>query len=84
MVQRKVSGGTTNYYVSNDYEIKNGVATKYIFAGNLRVAQVKGTNRSFFHKDHLGSSAVMTDASGYEIESTEYVKMGTINNIISF
>ncbi len=37
---KKVGGGTTTYYISNDYEIKNGAATKYIFAGNLRVATI--------------------------------------------
>jgi len=39
--------------------------------------QVKGSTRSFFHKDHLGSSTVMTDASGYQIESTEYMPFGS-------
>jgi len=49
---------------------------------NLRVAQVKGGVRSYFHKDHLGSSTVMTDASGIEItsSSTEYMPFGTMRN----
>jgi RHS repeat-associated protein len=77
--KRVYSGGTVTdtYYIGDHFEVKGGETIKYIFAGNLRVAQVKGTSRSFFHKDHLGSSTVMTDASGYELESTEYAPFGS-------
>jgi RHS repeat-associated protein len=44
------------------------------------VAQVKGSTRSYFHKDHLGSSTVMTNASGLEVESTDYMPFGGIRN----
>jgi RHS repeat-associated protein len=76
---RVYSGGnvTDTYYIGDHFEVKGGETIKYIFAGNLRVAQVKGTTRSFFHKDHLGSSTVMTDASGAVIESTEYAPFGS-------
>jgi RHS repeat-associated protein len=76
---KKVAGGTTTYYVSNDYEIKNGVATKYIFAGNLRVASIDGSdinNSKIFHKDHLGSSTAITDSTGADLETTEYMPFG--------
>ena len=46
------------------FEIKDGDATKYIFAGSLRVAQVTDEDMHYFHKDHLGSSSVMTNDSG--------------------
>jgi RHS repeat-associated protein len=77
--KRVYSGGnvTDTYYIGDHFEVKGGETIKYIFARNLRMAQVKGTTRSFFHKDHLGSSTVMTDASGYVIESTEYVPFGS-------
>jgi RHS repeat-associated protein len=77
--KRVYSGGnvTDTYYIGDHFEVKGGVTIKYIFAGNLRVAQVKGTTRSFFHKDHLGSSTVMTNASGAELESTEYLPFGS-------
>jgi len=76
---KKVAGGITTYYVSNNYEIKNGVATKYIFAGNMRVASVEGTNinnSKIFHKDHLGSSTAITDNTGADTETTEYMPFG--------
>jgi RHS repeat-associated protein len=79
-VKKRVYNGsnvTDNYYIGDHFEVKGGVVTKYIFAGNLRIAQVKGTTRSFFHKDHLGSSTVMTSATGTELESTEYLPFGS-------
>jgi len=79
-VKKRVNSGgnvTDTYYIGDHFEVRGGETVKYIFAGNLRVAQVKGSTRSFFHKDHLGSSTVMTDASGYVIESTEYMPFGT-------
>jgi len=76
---KKVAGGITTYYVSNNYEIKNGVATKYIFAGNMRVASIEGTNinnSKIFHKDHLGSTTAITDSTGADTETTEYMPFG--------
>lgn len=75
---KKVAGGTTTYYVSSDYEIKNGVATKYVFAGNLRVASIEGTNNTtkIYHKDHLGSSIAITDSLGVDAETSEYLPFG--------
>jgi RHS repeat-associated protein len=76
---KKVAGGITTYYVSSDYEIKNGVATKYVFAGNMRVASIEGTNinnSKIFHKDHLGSSVAITDNTGADLEATEYMPFG--------
>jgi RHS repeat-associated protein len=73
---KKVAGETTTYYISNDYEIKDGVAIKYIFAGNLRVAEVEGSTTSIFHKDHLGSSTAMTNSEGAKVEGTEYLPFG--------
>ncbi len=67
---------STTYYVSNDYEIKDGTPIKYIFAGNLRVAEIEGSTTSIFHKDHLGSSTAMTNSAGTKVEGTEYLPFG--------
>jgi len=64
--------------MGDHYEIKGGVVYKYIFAGNLRVAQIAGSTVSYFHKDHLGSSTVMTNASGVQIESANYEPYGAM------
>jgi RHS repeat-associated protein len=78
--KKTVSGGSTTYtyYFGDHYEIRGGTEYKYIFAGNLRVAQIAGGTVSYFHKDHLGSSTVMTDASGVPIEFTNYEPFGGV------
>lgn len=74
-----VSGASTSttYYIGEHYEIKDGTATKFIFAGNMRIAMVTATGTLYFHKDHLGSSTVITDANGVEVEATAYMPFGT-------
>jgi RHS repeat-associated protein len=74
--KKSVQGGGTTYYVGEHYEVINGTATKYIFAGNLRIAMVSTAGTSYFHKDHLGSSTVMTDAAGLTVETTIYMPFG--------
>ena len=78
--KKVIGGGSTTYYIGAHFEIKNGVATKYIFAGNLRVAMIKGAETSYFHKDHLGSSTVMTDAAGEMVESSSYMPFGALRS----
>ena len=75
--KKKVNGSTT-YYVNADYEVKDAVVTKYISAADMKVAQVKGTEVSYYHKDHLNSSTVMTNASGTKVEETAYAPYGTM------
>ena len=73
---KKTAGSNTTVYVNDLYEIINAAATKYIFAGNLRIAKITGTDIKYFHKDHLGSSTVMTGASGLSVETSEYMPYG--------
>ncbi len=74
---KKIQGGNTTYYIGNHYEEINGVATKYIFAGNTRVAMIKDGDIYYFHKDHLGSTNIITDADGVTVGSaTEYLPFG--------
>ena len=42
------------------------------------MAQVRGTGVSYYHKDHLNSSTVMTNASGSKVEETAYAPYGTM------
>lgn len=78
--KKSIQGGSTTYYIGAHFEIKDSATTKFIFAGNLRVAIVTGSGVNYFHKDHLGSSTVMTDASGEEVEATEYWPFGNQRN----
>ena len=73
-------------YIDENYEIINGVKTRYVFAGNVRVAQITGEPgslvASYFHKDHLGSSSVMTDVNGNPLntENVDYMAFGLERN----
>lgn len=67
---RKIAGANTTVYVGDHYEVKNGVAVKYIFGGNLRIAKITANVVTYFHKDHLGSSVLMTDAAGKPVSNT--------------
>jgi hypothetical protein len=80
---KKTTGSNNHYYYGDHFEVKdtggNIVAIQYIFAGNLRVAQKKDSTVSYFHKDHLGSSTVLTDVNGYEVESARYMPFGSVS-----
>jgi hypothetical protein len=57
--------------------VSEGIETKYIFAGSLRIAKVSKTATHFYHKDHLGSSTLLTDnETGALLESTDYLPFG--------
>lgn len=80
----------TTYYINPAagsglfYEDESGVAGAvqkfYVSAGNVTVAMI--TNKAgvwatqYWHKDHLGSNSVTTDASGYVIERLAYEPFG--------
>ncbi|MDP3488483.1 MAG: RHS repeat-associated core domain-containing protein [Bacillota bacterium] len=65
---KKVERGATTHYLAMGHQVmyeKTGAeATRHIFAGNQRIAEVKGGVTSYFHNDHLGSPRVVTDAAG--------------------
>ncbi|MBI5897227.1 MAG: RHS repeat-associated core domain-containing protein [Desulfobacterales bacterium] len=69
------SGST--YYVGGHFEVNGSSEIKYIFAGSQRVAMIKSSGQIYyFHQDHLGSSAVLTDATGVKSQQTDYLPYG--------
>lgn len=72
---KKTGPGGTTYYFSNEFEIIDNVETKYIFAGNLRIAKITDSP-VYFHKDHLGSSTAMTDGNGSVSDTAMYMPYG--------
>ncbi len=73
----KVSPSGTTFYVGQHFEVINGVNTKYIFAGNIRIAKVvTPTQIYYYHGDHLGSAAAMTDISANIVETSNYLPYG--------
>ena len=64
------------YYIGEHYEVIDGAATKYIFAGDLRIAKVGLSGTHYYHKDHLGSTAAMTASDGTIGATTKYMSYG--------
>ncbi|WP_027360159.1 FG-GAP-like repeat-containing protein [Desulforegula conservatrix] len=57
----KTSGYGTSYYAGDIFEERTGKQVRYIFAGNQRIASSSpGEAPVYFHKDHLGSTTVLT------------------------
>jgi RHS repeat-associated protein len=71
-----VAGADTTYYLGPHCEIENGQTVKYIFAGDSRVAMIKGGETYYFHKDHLSSSTLMTRPDGTVYQRTDYLPYG--------
>jgi len=69
-------GSTTTYFVGNHYEVTNGVVTKYYYAGTQRIAIRENGVLSYIIGDHLGSTSIITDASGAVISETKYKAWG--------
>lgn len=70
----------TTQYVGELYEETSGVGSKFIFLGGQRIAALD-TNAAapiFYHGDHLGSTNVMTDENGSQLELIEYEPYGKI------
>jgi RHS repeat-associated protein len=83
---KKVSGGQTTYYIYGgnnpimEYTPSGNKYTYYIFAGNSLVAEEKDGVKKFYHKDHLGSTRVVTDASGNTVATYKFAPYGSVDS----
>lgn len=81
---RKTTGSASTTYIGSLFEKdSSGKTTKHIFAGANRIASViagpEGAKQSlYYHSDHLGSSNVITNQSGQQVQYCEYTPYGTI------
>jgi len=74
---KKTVNNVSTYYIGEHFEVTENKVTRYIFAGGTRIAMVENdTEINYFHKDHLGSSSVLTDSSGTGTETTSYLPYG--------
>ncbi len=81
-------GSTTTYFVGTHYEVTNGVVTKYYYAGTQRIAMRKNGTLTYLFGDHvstmlntsLGSTSIVTDASGNLISETKYKAYSNLKN----
>jgi RHS repeat-associated protein len=72
--QRVKKNGTV--YIGKLYECTGGSCTKYIFAGGSRIALKSGSTVNYYHKDHLGSSSIVTNTTGSKVEEIYYYPYG--------
>ncbi len=82
---KKTVGASSTTYIGSLYEVESdGSTTKHIFAGANRVVSAKKlspqetvSELSYYHSDHLGSSNVITDATGAQAGLTEFTPYGS-------
>ena len=73
----KTENGIPSYYYSPYYEKEIQGPVKSYYANGSLVASEKGGSLTFFHQDHQGNSALMTDANGFEIKNIVYMPYGS-------
>ncbi len=66
----------SSVYVGNYFEITGGITRTYYYAGNVRVAERYSNTLYYLLTDHLGSTAVTTDASGNRVTELRYYPYG--------
>jgi RHS repeat-associated protein len=68
------------YFVGNLYEKTGETETKYYYAGGSRIAmRVDGTLK-YLLSDHLGSTTVVTDATGNLVSELKYKPWGEVRS----
>ncbi len=78
---KRVNGGQTTYYLYNgancllEYTADDGYKY-YIYAGTQQIGEEKNAMKKYYHKDHLGSVRVLTDAAGTVILRKNYEPYG--------
>jgi len=75
-VKKTIPGVFTTIYPDKLYECTNGLCSKFIFAGNRRIAIKTDTVVLYYHPDHQGSTSVVTNALGGKEEGIAYYPFG--------
>jgi RHS repeat-associated protein len=79
---KKIEGAKTTYYVYSgpnpliEYSPTDGKYLYRIYAGKQAIAEEKDGVVKFYHKDHLGSTRVVTDAAGVKIAEYKFAPYG--------
>jgi RHS repeat-associated protein len=77
---RKVSGTTTTLYPNKYFEVEGEIVSMYIWANDQLVSAITKNNTfsstEYIHKDHLGSTKVITDANGNVVSLFNYTPFG--------
>jgi len=73
---KKALPTSATVYIDNLYECSNGYCDKHIYDGNGRIAIETESQTFYHHSDHLGSTSIVTNASGNKLESIAYYPFG--------
>ena len=79
-VEKVISSGYTDYiydYAGNVAGEWNGAASaQYIYLGGALVAEYTASTTQFIHRDHLGSTRLVTSVSASVLDSLDYLPFG--------
>lgn len=87
MRYKKFSNGKTTYTVYSganpllEYDPSTGGYTYYIYAGTRSIAEEKGGQKTFYHRDHLGSTRATTDDTGKITGLCKYDAWGKLESV---
>ena len=74
---KKIVPSYTITYIDKLYECPTSQPCgKYIFAGDMRIALINSYGTFYYHPNHLGSTMVVTDASGTQVDAVNYHPFG--------
>jgi len=79
-VKKQNADGEFTYYVNKFYEVDNGNATSYFFRDDERIAKQTSEGMEWYLSDHLGSTTVLINETGLEVERTEYYPYGQVQS----
>jgi len=79
---KQVDGSVTTIYPHRYWNIAGATSTSYIYAGDMLLATIEADGRAtttrYVHPDHLGSTNVVTNASGTPTQVLDYLPYGGI------
>jgi RHS repeat-associated protein len=73
---KKTVGSTSTVYIDKYCECTGTACKKHIFAGPRRIATKTASDTLYYHPDHLGSSAIVTNSSGIKAKEIYYYPYG--------
>ncbi|WP_048141466.1 DUF2341 domain-containing protein [Methanosarcina horonobensis] len=79
-IKKQNSTGEFTYYVNKFYEIENGTVISYFFLNDERIAKKTSEGMEWYLSDHLGSTSLMIDENGVEVERTDYFPYGQVRS----
>jgi RHS repeat-associated protein len=79
---KKIQGTTTTFYLPS-MRIESGAAQPHKYFADFAERDVDGSLK-FYHSDHLGSSTLVTNASGTVIHRAAYMPYGGDRSVVNY